>query len=362
MPQDLNAALHKALDEMGAPREDGAAPPPVETVDEAEEPEVESTESDAPLEAEVETSDDDELEQEDEEAPEEQTEDAASAEEPKYRVNELAEAIGWDAKDLYENLQVPFADGTVLSLGELKAERDTLAQRQSEIEQARAAIAEQYQQLSQAQQQAMSGPALQGEVAEAIGQMKAIEAQYANVDWDSLDKDDPGRAANLRQRFATAYAQAQQNVQQKEQEVQQKRQQYQQEMLQRHNQAIFQLVPEWKSPEVYNQEAPGIYRYLLDMGFNEQELMSIYDARARAIARDAWQWRTHQAAVTDAKKKVRQAPKKVMRPGKHRPATQMSEKRLQQLEQRALQTQKPTDKLAAAREIFAQSRKQQRTR
>ena len=192
--------------------------------------------------------------------------------------------------------------------------------------------------------------------------MKAIEAQYANVDWDALDENDPGRAANLRQRFATAYAQAQQNVKNKEQEIQQKRQAHYQQMVQQHNQAVVQLVPEWKNPEVVREEAPQIIKYLQDMGFSEQDLAGVYDARMRAVARDAWQWRTHQAAVKDAKKKVRQAPKKVMRPGKHRPSTQMSEKRLQQLEQKALLSQKPTDKLAAAREIFAQSRKQQRTR
>ena len=206
MGQDLNTALHEALDRMGAPREDGAEPslPP--------EPEEQETadelEGEAPLETEVDEEPDDSEDDETPEGEEVEGESEGEAEpEGTYKVAELAEAIGWKPEDLYRDLRVPFADGTVLSLQELKDEREQVLSRQAEIEKARAEIAQQASQVMQARQ-TLSQQSMSDAYLEAVGTVKAIEAQYAQVDWDELDEKDPGRAANLRQRFATSYAAA----------------------------------------------------------------------------------------------------------------------------------------------------------
>jgi hypothetical protein len=200
---------------------------------------------------------------------------------------------------------------------------------------------------------------------EAVGTVKAIEAQYAQIDWDELDEKDPGRAANLRQRFATSYAAAKHQAEQVRSEEDQKRQQEQQQWFQQtlvqEDQRLMQLVPEWRDMETVKKEVPQINEYLFSMGYTPDELQHIVDGRARAIARDAWKWRQHQAQIGEVKKAVkRKAPKPVLRPGRGRTATQTSERRVQALEQRAMTTQNQKDKLAAAREIFNQSRNQKR--
>jgi len=365
--QDLNTALHEALDRMGAPREDGAEPslpPEPETQETADE-----LEGEPPLETEVDDEPDDSEDDETPEGEEVEVESEGKAEPDEstsYKVAELAQAIGWKPEDLYRDLQVPFADGTVLSLQQLKDEREQVLGRQAEIEKARAEIAEQASQVMQARQQ-LSQQSMSDAYLEAVGAVKAIEAQYAQIDWDQMDEQDPGRAANLRQRFATSYAAAKHRAEQVRSEEDEKRQQEQQQWFQQtlvqEDQRLMQLVPEWRDMETVKKEVPQINEYLFSMGYTPDELQHIVDGRARAIARDAWKWRQHQAQIGEVKKAVkRKAPKPVLRPGRGRTATQTSERRVQALEQRAMATQNQRDKLAAAREIFNQSRSNQKRR
>jgi hypothetical protein len=365
MGKNLNTALHEALDQMGAPRDEGEVSASAEelALEEAEDEGTPGTEEEEP-----EEQADDDLEASEEESDDEGEASGSAADEGEerttYKVADLARAIGWEPSDLYTDLQVPLGDGSVVTLEQLKSERDDFLAKQSEIEKSRAEIAQQAQQVMQARQQ-LSQQSTSEAYLEAVGAVKAIEAQYANVDWEQMDQQDPGRAANLRQRFATSYAAAKHAAEQVRTEEEQKRYQeqyqwFQQAMVQE-DQKLKAMVPEWQSMETVQQEVPQINEYLYSMGYTPEELQTVVDARARAIARDAWKWRQHQAQIGEVKKAVkRKAPKPVLRPGRGRTVKQASERRVQALEQRALATQNQRDKLAAAREIFNQSRTQKR--
>mgnify|MGYP001585241110 CR=1 FL=1 len=341
----LSEALHARLDEMGAPR-DQAEPP------EVDEDELEEALPEDPDDSPLETEDD----QDEAEAAE--SSDTADAEPPaagKYKVAELAQAIGWTPADLYTDLIVPLGNGESRTLGELKNERDTWVKQQAEIHEAREFIRAQAEQLRQQQQQFFaSAQSVSSEIDDARGEMRAIEAQYSNVDWDTLDRTDPGRAANVRQKFATAYAQAQTKLQQAEGEYHQTVAQSRQQMVQAEDQRTLQLIPEWRDAAVVQEELPQITQYLLSRGFTRSQLDTVFDAAARAVARDAWMYARQQQATKQAVDRVRKAPKRVLRGGKSN-GTGTNERKLQALEQRALSTGHPNDKLNAARAILQSS-------
>ena len=362
MTQTLSEALHARLDELGAPPRE--AQPQPEISDETEGQIVEPDDG-APLEAEVEASETETVAEgheagEVEDIGEAETEDqetVQAADGQTYKVKDLAEAIGWEAEDLYKDLVVPLGNGESLTLGELKNTHETVAQQQAELKQAWEQVQQQHAQLQQFQQQLVQGQQAQSEELEnARGEVRAIEAQFSNVDWTKIEEDNPGQAANLRQKFAVAYAQAKSKTEEAEKKAAQVQQEAMQRMIVEHDQRLMQMVPEWQDMKNFQTEMPQIQEYLVSRGFQPQELQTIYHAGARAVARDAWLWNQHKAQVEQAKGKVRKAPKKVIRSGKHTPQRQIAQKRVEQLEQQAIRSQNPNDKLAAARAIFESSR------
>ena len=341
---DLSEALHARMDAMGAPpRENAPAPEPEEAFEDLEQ---------EPLETEGE----DESEVEAEEPAAEGEAVAAPEKGDKFKVADLAEAIGWTPADLYNDLIVPFGNGKSATLGELKNQFDTIEAQRAEIEGARRQIAQEVVSLRQQQQALLSGMSeATQELDDARGEMRAIEAQYANVDWERLDAQDPGRAANIRQKFAAAYAQAQGKVQQAEQGQAQRLEQARGTMIQAEDERTLALIPEWRDPQVARSELTEITRYLVEeVGFSPTELGTIYKAEARVVARDAWRYRQMMAKTKQTTDTLRKAPKRVLRPGKGQTANLESQART--LEKRALATQNPRDKLEAARAMLNLSR------
>jgi hypothetical protein len=364
MAQNLSEALHERLDAMGAPRADGSPAPQVAPgggpeTDYAEPeggtlPETEDDESEYEVLAEG-PDDTDETDDDDEGDDAEQA-DGQQAEGQKFKVSELAEAIGWEASDLYNDLIVPLGNGETVTLGQLKDERETIVGQQAEVEKARAEIQQQAQALQQAQQQMLMGQqAVSEEIDNARGELKGIEAQYANVDWDKLEEQNPGQAANLRQKFATAYAQAQQKLEQAQTQHQQQFQQTMQQMMVAHDQKLLEVLPQWRDRATFEAEMPEIRSYLNKVGFTDQELGNIFDWRARYLARQAWLWEKHQGQVEQAKSKVRKAPKKLLRSGKPVPRREATERKVSYLEQQARNSGRRDDRLAAARAIVQSS-------
>ncbi len=345
MSETLSNLLHDKLDAMGAPpretsQEKAGESPQVEVVEAGESPGPDAA-AQVPEPVEIPQSEGADGEAE-ADAP-------ATGEIPeKYKPADLAEAIGWEAKDLYNDLVVPMSSGESLSLGEMKDRYDGLTAREAEVNTAREKLEQQAQEYQQ--QIAQAGQGMPEEIAKSIGQIEAIKASYVQHDWDALEKENPGQAANLRQKFAVALQQAQAEHQKLTSELQVKQQAEMQKTLIENDKRLLELVPEWKEPAKFQAEQAGIQEYLVSMGFTPVELQGVVHAGARAVARDAWLWRQHQDEVSKAKGRVRKAPKAVIRPGGP-PKQVIADKRVAELENRARATGRQTDRLAAARAI-----------
>lgn len=357
MPQTLSEALHEKLDQLGAPAR--ATQPAEEPVDE---PTVSDDENQDELLAEQPNDDSgeeylvDEAEEGDEIEADEGGEEATEQVADTYKPKELAEAIGWDAATLYTSLTVPLGNGKTVTLGQMKDDYDSVERDKAEIETVRQQLAAQYQELQQQQQQVVQGyQGVSNEIMEAQGQMKAIEAQYEQVDWEKMDSENPGLAANTRQKFATAYSKAEAEMKAAQEKAQQSQVQAINEMRAREAQRVVQLIPEWEDMKTYEAEAPEINKYLMSRGFTEQEIGTIFHAGAWAVARDAWMGSQARQEVEKAKVKVRKAPRKIMRPGGGPARRQIADKRVTQLSDHAKRTGQPQDKLAAARAIVQQA-------
>ncbi len=364
MPQSLAEALHARLDDMGAPPREQAqrrrdepertlAEPETadlpETVDYAETDEVPGETLEGASE-DLETDADEDLD-EDHEG------DAKPAETPdKYRLKDFAEAIGWNVEDLYSDLEIPLARGETVTLGQLKDEVQTLDARKAEVDQARQQIEQAAQQMQQYQQQMLSGAQQQSqEVQDAQRTMAGLEYQYGTIDWDKLEAENPGVAANQRQKFATAYGAAEAKLKAAQQTEAKARQEMAQRMMYEADQKLVQMVPEWQSVEKFREEMPQVQQYLVSKGFRPEELQTIIHPAARAVARDAWLWQQHQAKVGKVSEKVRKAPRRVLRTERAPEVSKTAQRKADELSRRALNTGRSVDKLAAARAIVQSS-------
>lgn len=375
MAQTLSEALHAKLDQLGAPPREQVAPLTVNDLPEGQDvtgvvdiyPDSSAGETQSagpmqrvpaaedqaePMYAPGETDDGAELDGNAEAGQDDQQQ--APGETPeRMKAAEFAQAIGWEPQDLYTTLEIPIGpNGETRTLGEIKDQYGALQAQLAEAEQAQAALQAERQQFQEhAQQQMQGGSELSQELQQAIGTVAAIEQQYAQVPWDKIEAEDAGKAANLRQKFATGYAQAQEQLKQAKAKEEQQRQQFQQQFLTQQQQRVMELVPEWKDPGVFEKENPEISTYMLSRGFTQEELPTIFHAGLRALARDAWLWHKHQGEVAKAKGKLtRPPPKQVLRPGGPRKEPLANRERDAAMK-RARETGRQDHKLAAARAI-----------
>ena len=355
MTNDLSEALHAALDERGAPARE-QQPQPVERL---EDPQATGDESQRLESAVPEPTEepDESLTGEDGQAitttAEEKPDGSADEGPRRYKPTELAEAIGWTPEELFSDLVIPLGEtGESVSLGEMKDRFAKLGESESQVTAARAALQAQYEAVMRHQQQADQGAMqVSQEVAAAYDKLKGIEGQYSSQPWEKLDAENPGQAANMRQKFSTAYGAAEAELAQARQVQAQAQEQGHRQMVAAENQRLLAMVPEWQDQAKFNEEEPQISAYLISQGFTREQLGGITAAAPRAVARDAWLWRRHLAQVGKATKAVKAAPKRVIRPGG--PARQtISERQSRQLDARAIQTGRQQDKMAAGRAIL----------
>lgn len=290
-----------------------------------------------------------------EDAAEEEQGAEESGEVRKYKAAEFAEAIGWEPSDLYNDLLIPVGKGEVLSLGEMKDKYDGVAKAQAEVEAARAELEKQHQQLAAYQQQIAQR--FQGStqaIDEAQGEINGLKARYQQIDWEKVEAENPGLAANEKQKFGVALAQAKAKLEQAQGEFTQQQHQAMAQQAQAEDMKLIKLVPEWQDMSKFQEELPEINEYLYSIGFTPQDLQTVMHAGARRAFREAWLWNKHQGEVSKATEKVRQAPKPVMRPGG--PSRRVvGDKTRDQLMDRARATGTQQDKLAAARAIMRAS-------
>lgn len=351
--QSLSDALHERLDAMGAPprgRELSASEEPSEEEsDDVRDDDLPGAEDESDSDDESEGEPAGELDSEEDEGEEKQ------GERQQYKVAELAEAIGWSPSELYTDLVVPLGNGESMTLEELKREGENRRNAQAEIEQARQQVQQQAQELQRQYQELISGAqGISEEIDNASANMRAIEAQYANVDWDRLEQQDAGRFAAYQQKFATAYARAKAQYEQAKDKHAQQSQNLRQQRIAAEQQKALSLVPDWRDPATLQKEQEGMTQYLLTKGATREDLAAIESGLALAVIRDAWLYYQQTQATAKAVDRMRKAPKQVVRAGRGT-AKAVASAKVNELEKRAIRTGHPSDKLAAARAILQSS-------
>ena len=107
--------------------------------------------------------------------------------------------------------------------------------------------------------------------------------QPVEPDWDALYETDPLEWMKQKENFRS---QKEKNLelQQQHYQMQMQQQQEQQQQMQQHlvqqQQTLVDAIPEWKDPKVMQQEKAQIREYAKQIGYSEQEISQVYDARA----------------------------------------------------------------------------------
>lgn len=211
---------------------------------------------------------DDDAEGEDEaEDDEESAEDAAQRQEQLFRVKVAGEELQVPLSELLNGYSRQ-ADYTRKSMA--------VAQARKELE-ARAAEVE-------------------GERAQMIqfleGQVRLMqEQQPQQPDWERLRREDPieyaAQWAEFQQRQQRQYA-MQQRLQFEQTKAQQAEQARLQQTLAQEADLLVEAVPEWRDEKIAAKEKAGMAEFARGIGFNEQELSSIYDHRTVLVLRKAY--------------------------------------------------------------------------
>ena len=107
--------------------------------------------------------------------------------------------------------------------------------------------------------------------------------QPVEPDWDALYESDPLEWMKQKEDFRSQKERnlelQQQHFQMQQQQQQEQEQQMQQHLAQQH-QALVDAIPEWQDQKVMQQEKAQIRAYAQTIGYSEQEVSQVYDARA----------------------------------------------------------------------------------
>jgi hypothetical protein len=310
-----------AFESFLAPEEDTQEEAVIEEVEESVEPEVEDFE-----EQDEELVDEEELEYDDEEDGEEETEVEELEEQPVYRVTVDGDEIEVTQDELLNGY----------------SRQQDYTRKTQELANQRKLIEQQAQQISQ----------MDAIYAELLPKMKAqLESSLGDEpDWDSLHEDDPIAFVRERQlwddkRRQLESASAEQQRLQQETYVQQ--QQQLAAIVEDSQQKLLEIIPEWKKPEVANQEKAEIQNYAInELGYTPEEISQVYDYRALLGLRNAWL--NSKTVEATRKKPTQKAPARVARPGTtNRPKSAAPAKK-------AKQTLARTGKVQDAAKVFEQ--------
>jgi hypothetical protein len=254
-----------------------------------------------------------------EEPPSSDSSDVGQQEDPELADDSVVDADEVDepGSELSENDQPLYtikADGeeSVVSLNELVSgyqRQQTYTQRQQELAEERKTLDVQLQNVP-AQQAAMQQTYQQyQEVLQQLrGQMEAANAP-ADLDWDTLERENPIQWLKLkeleRQRGAELQA-----VTAEQSRMHQMQQQENARKLEAHlaveRGKVLDRIPEWADGEVQAGEQRRLLEFGKAIGFSDKELNQLYDSRAVVVLRDAMRYNelTNGDRITEAKSKI----------------------------------------------------------
>jgi len=155
-------------------------------------------------------------------------------------------------------------------------------QRQQDYTKKTQAVAEEKKQLQAEQEAAQQDRLRYQQNLERLVQQQQAQ-QPVEPDWDALYESDPLEWMKQKEDFRSQKERnlelQQQHFQMQQQQQQEQEQQMHQHLAQQH-QTLVDAIPEWKDPKVMQQEKAQIRAYAQTIGYSEQEVSQVYDARA----------------------------------------------------------------------------------
>ena len=150
--------------------------------------------------------------------------------------------------------------------------------------------------------------------AQILGQLqqKLHELTPQEPDWEQLEKQDPTEYARQwtnhqrRQQQQAAIAAEQIRLQQLQQAEQTKA--MQERLLEEANR-VKELIPEWRSPDRAKEDGKALIEYGQKLGFSEQELGNVTDARALVALYKAWKFDQMMSKKPELQAKIKKAPR-----------------------------------------------------
>lgn len=292
-----------------------------------ENPEAEAKESPEPVakeepEAEAELDLEPETEPEAELAePEAKTEtepEAQVSEEPlSVTLAELAQSSKMEQAELLDAIKVDVTVDGVTSTVSLREARDGYS-KDAKFRQGTAANAEQRQSLdAETATLAQERQYYQETLFPLIQQMQQ-QLTEESADMAELAQNDPSAWIEKKQEMEVkqaALSQAQYEAQQMEQSNIAKLQTQMVETVRAEEAKMIQAIPEWKDAEVAKAEVDQIRTYAISRGVPPEDANNMFMESHILIARDAMQWRDHQAKMAKIKNKEVAKVPRVVRPG-----------------------------------------------
>ena len=220
-----------------------------------------------------------------------------------YSPKQLAEAIDWDTKDLYEGLVIPLDDGQeALPLGELKNNYQNLTRENATM---KTQLEEQGGQLQQAQSGFSQNQQVSAEMLQAHSYLESINRMEQSTNWKELEELDAADAVLKRQKFQQARADVQGQIQLLTQQQEQAKAVY----LQQAAVKMVEIIPGWSDAKAKQADQDVIRAHMQTAGFVDQEINQIADPRVMGLLKELIDLRSKVAAAGEAVKKVRKAPK-----------------------------------------------------
>ena len=237
------------------------------------------------------------MEQELEEAP---AEEAVAEEEATQDINENSEEPSYTVKVDGSEMEVTLdellrgyqreADYT-RKTSELSLEKsrhnDMMQQSQSEINQKLSKLTE----LTSAAQQ-------------------ELQTEYSNIDFEKLYEDDPVEAARLEHKMRKRA----ENLQRIQEETRNNQMNEFQKYLQEQQAKVATMIPDFADPAKASRIKSEMRTYLTKLGYNNNEIASVYDSRQVMLIKDAMAYDKLKKSNVKVTKKVAKAPK-VVKPG-----------------------------------------------
>jgi len=148
-----------------------------------------------------------------------------------------------------------------------------------------------------------------------------LQAEYSNINFEKLYEDDPTEAARLEHKMRKRA----ENLGRIQEETKANQAHEFQKYLQDQQHKVSSLVPEFNDPDKASKLKSDMRKYLSGLGYGDQEINSVYDARQVLLIKDAMTYDKLRKSNPKVTKKVAAAPK-VLKPGVAKNKTDASAK------------------------------------